>query len=69
MKVFNLTTNAEVTFINVTPEWAVAYCYCEEHRMLSALFSRRETLYPTLPFTRGVRSIACGDWAVCISNT
>jgi hypothetical protein len=69
MKVFNLGNDTEVEFIDTDPEWAVAYCYCGDNLMLSALYAAREDgrlheFYRTLPFTSSQFSVACGDWAV-----
>ena len=75
MKTFNLTTNQEIHFdASTTPEWAVAYGYCEERNLMSALFkSAQDKKFPefleTLPITRGQRSIACGEWVAILPPT
>jgi len=72
MKAFNLHTNQEIHFdASTTPEWAVAYGYCAENNLMSALFkSAQDKKFPeflkTLPTTRGQVSIACGDWAASL---
>ena len=74
MKTFNLIDHRELHFDDATaPEWAVAYAYCEDHNMLSWLFSACHSkdmarAYGVLPFTRGKHSIACGDWAALLES-
>jgi hypothetical protein len=74
MRAFHLTQNVEHIFDeNTAPEWAVAYGYCEENNLMSALFAaahgmRLLAFYKTLPFTYGQKSIACGDWAALLEN-
>ena len=74
IKAFSLTSNVEYEFDDATtPEWAVAYAYCEENGLLSALFSatqrlRTEEFFTTLPIMRGAVSVACGDWACFIGG-
>lgn len=57
-----------------TPEWAVAYGYCEQNNLMSALFSAAQDMrlaefFKTLPLTSFERKTGfgayCGDWA-CI---
>ena len=74
MKAFNLLNGAEYRFDeSTTPEWAVAYAYCAENNLSSALFaSARDGRFPeffsTLPAARGRQSIAVGDWAALVSK-
>lgn len=69
-KVMNLGTNEELEFDDsVSDLWAVCYAYCEEKNLLSGLFHAEKCgrLVPfslRLPITCGIRSIACGDWAM-----
>lgn len=72
MQAFNLATCEEITFDeNTTALWAVCYGYCQEHNLLSALFSsaqesRFEQFADTLPLVYGNRSVEVGDWsAIC----
>ena len=70
MYTINALTGDDVHFDdNTAAEYAVAYAYCEENNLMSALFShcRAGTLpafYKTLPMMYGRRSVACGDWLV-----
>lgn len=72
VKVFHATRNIQLEFdAAVSPDYAVAYAYCEDNKRLSELFAHRDddklpALYARLPMTRGVRSVACGDWMVCV---
>jgi hypothetical protein len=72
VKVFHATRNIQLEFdATVHPDYAVAYAYCEDNQRLSELFAHRDDnklpdLYARLPMTRGVRSVACGDWMVCV---
>lgn len=74
MRAFNLLTDVELYFDELTtPEWAVAYGYCVDHGLTSALFAsladrRFPEFFKTLPVTRGARSIACGDWATTLRD-
>ena len=74
MKAFSLLNDAEYRFDeNTTPEWAVAYAYCAENNLSSALFAsaqdkRFPEFFATLPVTRGRQSIAVGDWAALVSK-
>lgn len=67
---YNLATGEELIFDAATaPEWACAYGYCQEHNLMSWLFSMCHSkdmtrAYTALPFTFGKNSMACGDWAV-----
>lgn len=67
MYAINLATGAEVHFDKATtPEWAVAYGFCEENSKLSWLFhSCRENdgEWQKLPFVYGKTSVSLGDWA------
>ena len=74
IKVFNLRTN-EVQYFDteISPEWATAFCHCEESHLMSALLaSLQYEMFPeffkTLPVTRGKSSLACGDWATCVGD-
>ena len=68
MYAFNALTDQEVIFDdNTAAEYAVAYAYCEEHNLMSALFCHCHALtlpefYKTLPMMYGRRSVGCGDW-------
>lgn len=68
IRVFHALSNTEMHFSReVGAEYAVAYCYCEENRRLSELFSHREDgklaeMLAKLPMTHGKSSVACGDW-------
>jgi hypothetical protein len=74
MKTFNLANDQEYTFDDATtPEWAVAYGYCSEHNLMSALFASAqdgclEEFFAKLPTIRGKKSISCGDWAALIGG-
>lgn len=76
LKVFNLTTDAELHFdAHTTPEYAVRYAYCTEQQpeLASWFFSRwqdteREEIEARLPLTIGLVSIACGDWACYLGD-
>ena len=51
----------------------MAYGYCEDNHLMSALFSAAQDLrlaefFKGLPFTYGRHSVACGDWAACLAN-
>ena len=70
----NLATGEEMTFDRVTtPEYAVAYGYCQENNLLSWFFAsvhdaaeqkRATPLWrEKLEFIYGQRSVACGNWA------
>lgn len=68
MYTFNALTDEEVHFYDGTsPEYAVAYAYCEENHLMSALFYHCHALtlpefYKTLPMIYGRKSVGCGDW-------
>ena len=66
---FNLCTDMEYHFdCATTPEWAVAYAYCEENHMMSALFTAAQDLdfvafcRKHLDIIYGQRTVACGNW-------
>jgi hypothetical protein len=70
IEVYNLNDEATgYTFSgNTSKLWAIAYCYCTNNNLTSALFTSQqdgkfEQFAETLPIVRGTRSIACGDWA------
>lgn len=73
IEVYNLAeSNREpaAVFLDVPPAYAVAYCYAEQTRQLSRLFSlsahnpRDENAYNgAFPIHYGRHSIACGDFA------
>ena len=68
MYTFNALTGDEVHFDdNTVAEYAVAYAWCEEHNLMSALFYHCHALtlpefYKTLPMIYGKQSVGCGDW-------
>ena len=66
-KAFNLLDNREVEFDKrTTPQWAVAYAYCEQENRLSWLFQScldNDGDWQKLPFQYGKHSVALGDWA------
>lgn len=72
MKTFNLANKQELLFDDkTTPEWAVAYGYCSDNKLMSQLFAsaqngRLEEFFAKLPVFRGQMSISCGDWAALI---
>lgn len=67
MKTINLTTEECFKFdAHTTPEWAVAYGYCSETKMLSWLFNScvdNNGEWQKLPFIYGKHSVLLGDWA------
>lgn len=69
IKVWNALTDVEQYFSTNAHDAAsaVAYCYCEEHKMLSTYFYhlhswKIEEFLRTLPMTYGRESVGCGDW-------
>jgi hypothetical protein len=71
VRVYNLATDIEYRFDKHTaPKWALAFSYCSEHNMMSALFAAAQDLKlpefykKNLKFEYGKVSIGCGDWAV-----
>ena len=68
MYTFNALTDQEVIFDDRTsPEYAVAYAYCEENNLMSTLLYHCHALtlpefYKTLPMIYGKQSVGCGDW-------
>lgn len=74
MKVFNLSSEETSYFDDdVGALWAVVYCYCEENKRLSKLFSwqqkgKFESFAKRLPIIVGSHSISCGDWATKLDN-
>jgi hypothetical protein len=68
MIVHNLASDMIATFgADMSPEWALALCYCSEHNRLSALFAARDSdnldaFMMSLPFFYGVYSISLGDY-------
>ena len=69
-KAISLISDSEMTFdSDTTPEWALAYAYCEETNRLSWLFhSCRENdgEWQKLPFQYGKHSVNLGDWAASL---
>ena len=80
--VHHLASEKEQTFLPdtehlvITPEYAVAYCYAEEHHRLSEFFSlvhqHQDDLLDRIrnhyPIRYGSQTIGCGDWA-CLAVT
>lgn len=72
MKAMNLRTGAKVEFDrNTTATYAVAYGYCEDNGLLSALFQACHNngvpaFLDTLPMHYGAVSVGCGDWAALV---
>lgn len=72
MKAINLRTGATVEFDrNTTAAYAVAYGYCEENGLLSALFQACHNngvaaFLETLPIVYGAASVGCGDWVALV---
>lgn len=68
IKVYNMLGKETVEFgADVSPLWAVVYCWCEQNKMLSALFSANQggtfdSFVKKLPIFQGKISIGCGDW-------
>ncbi len=68
MKARNVLTDIDFEFDKrTTPEWAVAYGYCEEHNRMSELFSAAQDgqfieFAKTLPLVFGDFTVSCGDW-------
>lgn len=69
MKARNMLNDTVLEFDEATtPEWAVAYAYCEEHNLASALFAsaheqRFGEFFATLPAVQNNNYVQCGDWA------
>ena len=73
IKTYNLKTDEVQEFDEETsPEWAVAFAYCEQNNRLSWLYRYQQKneltkAYALLPMRTGPRSVACGDWSCVLS--
>jgi hypothetical protein len=71
--VHNLSTNEEITFLDVTPEHAVQYCEAERVGLRSWYLTRFYNqdvieIAQRLPTITGDKSISCGDFATLIET-
>jgi len=81
--VYHLASEKEQQFLPgtgqnvVTPEYAVAYCYAEEHNRLSELFGLVqqgvegivERIKERFPLVYGKASVGCGEWASLVRKS
>lgn len=73
-RVFSIITDEAYEFDSkTTPEWALAYAYCTNKNLASALFAsahekRFFEFFKTLPVERGKKTMLLGDWAVVVSK-
>jgi len=67
--VHNLATTDRntLTFVNVSPEWAVRYAYAQENRLVNKLLaSTPKELERDFPVRYGKKSVTCEDWAALL---
>jgi hypothetical protein len=68
MIIYNLANDVSYTFdSNICKHWALAWCYCSDHLLLSSLYTARDRnelqkFYSKLPFKTGKVSINLGDY-------
>lgn len=69
MRVFNLSSNEEIEIQNVSPKFAVQWCFAvSQDRSLEFAAMSQEERDKEFPVTEGSISIACGDYCTQIED-